>query len=145
MLMSKCLLVVSTARRALTIFFVGLACIQYVATCPAQSTTPSLPPGVQDVVKLVKAGLNEDVVMAQIKHVAASYNLSADQIIYLHEQGVSQNEIAALMGTAAPTSSASLVPVTPPSAPTTPSGSGTVPPPAIPSLATPAVPPAASN
>jgi len=68
--------------------------------CSAQ-TAPNLPPGVQDVVKLVKAGLEEEVVLAQIRNTAAYYNLSADQLIYLHEQGVSQNEIKALLGTGA--------------------------------------------
>jgi hypothetical protein len=72
-------------------------------------TAQSLPPGVQDVVKLVKAGLSEDVVLAQIQHNGAFYNLSTDQIIYLHDQGVTQSEIKALMGSggsAAPTAPA---------------------------------------
>jgi len=60
---------------------------------------PNLPPGVQDVVKLVKAGLSEDVILAQIKNAGASYNLSADQLIYLKDQGVTQTEIKALIGT----------------------------------------------
>ncbi len=66
---------------------------------------PSLPPGVQDVVKLAKAGLGEEVILAQIRNTGAYYNLSADQLIYLSQQGVTQNEIKALLGpggTAAP-------------------------------------------
>ena len=75
----------------------------------------SLPPGVQDVVKMVKAGISEDVILAQIQHNAAYYNLSSDQIIYLHDQGVTQGEIKALMGSGgspAPVSSAA--PIAPP-------------------------------
>lgn len=70
--------------------------------CLAQ-TAPSLPPGVQDVVKLVKAGLSEEVVLAHIKNAGASYILSADQLIYVHEQGVSENEMKALLGAGNPT------------------------------------------
>jgi len=66
-------------------------------SCLAQ-TAPSLPPGVQEVVKLAKAGLDEEVVLAHIRNAAAYYNLSVDQLIYLHDQGVSANEIKALMG-----------------------------------------------
>jgi hypothetical protein len=70
--------------------------------CLAQ-TAPSLPPGVQDVVKLVKAGLSEEVVLAHIKNAGASYNLSADQLIYVHDQGVTENELKALLGSGSPT------------------------------------------
>src|ERR1035437_1341328 len=65
--------------------------------CRAQ-TAPSLPPGVQDVVKLVKAGLGEEVVLAHIRNAGASYTLSADQIIYIHDQGVTENVMKALLG-----------------------------------------------
>ena len=88
----------------------------------AQSAA-TLPSGVQEVVKLVKAGLGEPVVLAHIKNTGAFYKLSADQIIYLHDQGVSQNEIAALMGdtagtgSGAPTSAAAPVPSTAPTVP----------------------------
>jgi hypothetical protein len=70
--------------------------------CPAQ-TAPSLPPGVQDVVNLVKAGLGEEVVLAHIRSTGAYYSLSADQLIYLHQQGASENEIKALLGASSQT------------------------------------------
>ncbi len=47
----------------------------------AQTPPPTLPPGVQDVVKLARAGLSDDVILAQIKSAGASYALTADQII----------------------------------------------------------------
>src|ERR1035438_8468276 len=74
-------------------------------------TAPSLPPGVQDVVKLVKAGLGEEVGLAHIKNPGATYTLSADQIIYVHQQGVSENEMRALMGSGSPNVPASPAPV----------------------------------
>ena len=91
------------------------ACLALQTTaipCLAQ-TAPSLPPGVQDVVKLVKGGLGEEVVLAQIRNTGAYYNLSADQLIYLQGQGVTQNEIKALLGSGSPT-----VPANPAPAPT---------------------------
>jgi hypothetical protein len=83
----------------------------------------SIPPGVQDVVKLVRAGISEDVVLAQIQHNGAFYNLSTEQIIYLHDQGVTQSEIKALMGSggsASPTSAAPPPPIAPGPGPETP-------------------------
>jgi hypothetical protein len=65
--------------------------------CQAQSDPANLPPGVQDVLKLTRAGLSEDLILAQVRTTSATYNLTADQIIYLSNQGVSQNVIKALM------------------------------------------------
>lgn len=73
-------------------------------------TSPDLPAGVQDVVKLVKAGLEEDLVLAHIKKTGASYSLSADQLIYLRDQGVSQTELKALLGSTAPPVQTQVVP-----------------------------------
>jgi hypothetical protein len=56
-----------------------------------------LPPGVSDVVKLVQAGMKEDVVLAKIRNDGLSYNLTTDQIIYLSNAGIPQDIIAALM------------------------------------------------
>ncbi len=82
----------------------AVACVAIAAVswstgnlCNAQTQTVSLPPGVQDIVKLAHAGISEDVMMAQIKSAGASYNLNADQIIYLNSQGVSQSVIQALL------------------------------------------------
>src|SRR5579883_3467916 len=63
----------------------------------AQTATVSLPPGVQDVVKLTQAGIGEDVILTQVKNAGQTYNLSADQIIYLTKSGVSQNVVKALI------------------------------------------------
>jgi Family of unknown function (DUF6600) len=85
-------------------------------SCVAQTATVALPAGVQDVVKLVKAGMSDEVVLAQIKSQGASYTLSADQLIYLSGQGVSQTVIKALLQTNNSTPSAA-----PPAAPAAPS------------------------
>lgn len=108
----------------------------------AQTPPPSLPPGVQDVVKLAHAGMSDDVILAQVKSAGAMYNLSADQIIYLSTQGVSQNVIKALLPSGgstvaappaappmapAPPMVAPANPIAPPAVPGTPGPDGTVP------------------
>lgn len=75
---------------------VALSLIGSANFAPAQSA-PTLPPGVQDVVKMSQAGLGEDVIMAQVKNTGATYQLNADQIIYLSKSGVSQNIIKTLI------------------------------------------------
>jgi hypothetical protein len=91
----------------------GLVLPMTAIDCLAQ-TAPSLPPGVQDVVRLVKADLSEDVILAHIRNTGAYYNLSADQLIYLHEQGVTQNEIKSLLGAGSPAVPASPAPASAP-------------------------------
>src|ERR1017187_9719104 len=95
---------------ALVCLVAGLVWSITAINCLAQ-TTPTLPPGVQDVIKLVKAGLGEEVVLAHIKNTGATYILSADQIIYVHQQGVSENEVKALMGSGSPSVAANPAPV----------------------------------
>ncbi len=98
----------------------------------AQTPPPSLPPGVQDVVKLAHAGMSDDVILAQIRSAGAMYNLNADQIIYLSTQGVSQNVIKALLpsggSTATPPPAAPTMPPAPPMVgPTPPPGAPAAP------------------
>ena len=98
----------------------GLACASLglfgsCHLCQAQNAPIDLPPGVQDVVKLARAGITEDIILTQIKTAGATYSLTADQIIYLSSQGVSQNVLRALMNTSpAPEVRPVPVPSTPP-------------------------------
>lgn len=68
---------------------------------PAPATQPALPaglpPGVSDVVKLARAGVKEEVILAKVKKDGVSYNLTTDQIIGLSDAGISQAIIAALL------------------------------------------------
>lgn len=80
----------------------------------AKAQTVSLPPGVQDVVKLSQAGVSEDVILTQVRGAGAYYNLSADQIIYLTKSGVTQNVIKALVTpNSAPAPTVPVAPVAP--------------------------------
>lgn len=69
------------------------------AQTPPADVAQSLPQGVTDVVKLTQAKISETVILTKIKNDGISYSLNADQIIYLGNQGVSQNVINALLQT----------------------------------------------
>src|SRR6185437_15765476 len=110
----------------------------------AQTAAPALPPGVQDVLKLSQAGLGEDVILSQVKTAGATYQLNADQIIYLSKAGVSQNVIKALISGNNAGAPAAVVPAPVIPAPATaPAPSATIPPPpSAPPVATaPSAPP----
>jgi len=84
--------------RAMAAIIVACIALSGLGGAPATAQTPSdLPPGVQDVVKLTKAGLSEKIILSKVKQDGASYNLTADQIIYLKNQGVPESVIDALV------------------------------------------------
>jgi hypothetical protein len=90
----------SLAAACLACFFLPPSHAQAPAAAAAEpSAIPAdLPPGAQDVVKLTQAGLNEDVIVAQVRSAGHIYRLTADQIIELTNAGVSQNVIKTLIG-----------------------------------------------
>ncbi len=106
---------------------IGVACIalsgpfgMLATVARAQDATVDVPAGVQDVVKLTKAGMSEDIILAKVKKTGVSYDLSTDQMIYLKNQGVSQNVITALLQAG---------PASAPAAPASTSSSSSLPPP----------------
>ena len=120
-------------------FAILVACIALggvsgiLATRASAQTPPNLPPGVVDVIGLTKAGFGEDGILAKVKKAGVSYDLTAEQMIYLKNQGVSENVISALLqaGSAStPAPAVSAPPVTPPPPSATPSGSPSTPAPA---------------
>lgn len=68
----------------------------------AQASTAAAPSSgqmsVQGVVDLVKQGLSDDAVAAQIRATGSLFNLSDAQISNLKQQGVSQKVIDAMLG-----------------------------------------------
>jgi hypothetical protein len=50
-----------------------------------------------EVLKLVRAGVNEEVVMAYIQHSRSGFNLTADEIVQLHNEGVTDKMINAML------------------------------------------------
>src|SRR6267154_4412620 len=68
------------------------------AQVPPQAPVPSnLSAGVAEVMRLAEAGTSEDVVLAYIQNAGASFSLTADQILYLRDNGVSSAVITAML------------------------------------------------
>lgn len=84
------------------VYFVAitLACLGTGMTCKAQSASADLSPDVQEVLTLSRQHMDDSVITNYIASTGKSYKLSADDIIYLNSQGVSQAVISALLATA---------------------------------------------
>jgi hypothetical protein len=65
-----------------------------VRTAPAQ---PRVPYGAQDVLKLTRAKVSEDIVVTYVENSGTVYGLRADDIVFLRDQGVSDRVIAAMI------------------------------------------------
>lgn len=63
----------------------------------AQTAAANLSPDLQEIVKFEQAHMSDDVILAYIKNSGKAYNLSADDMLYLNGQGVSQAVISALL------------------------------------------------
>ncbi|HVM60672.1 MAG TPA: DUF6600 domain-containing protein [Verrucomicrobiae bacterium] len=129
-------IVVAVVCAALAGMFAGVSRVSAAdAAAPAD-----LSPATQEVVKLAQAHLGDDVITSYIRNSNASYTLSADDIVYLKAQGVSQNIISLMLqkgpsGAAPAPAAASPAPPPPPSAPgpaPTPTAETEAPPPASP-------------
>jgi len=96
----------------------GSTTLAQVASAPsvgqpvaASAAAPQLAYGVPEILRLAQAKINDDTIIAYIKNSGTSYALSADQIIYLRHQGVSDAVIKTMLDqpktyTATPASSA---------------------------------------
>ncbi len=77
----------------------GLALLAGVVS--AQNTpvvaAPSLAYGVPQVLRLSQAKVGDDTIIAYVRNFGNSYGLDADQIIYLRQQGVSDNVITTML------------------------------------------------
>ena len=86
------------SSRLLAITFALTAASLFAQEVPRQPTFFSL----DDVVKLVHAGVAEDVIVAQIKHYKKPFELNSDEILELKRNGVSDVVIRYLLDPAAP-------------------------------------------
>jgi len=76
----------------------GLAALVLGCTlCVASADQTTLSPGVQQVLKLSQAHMTDDVITSYIRNSNDTYKLSADDVLYLNGQGVSQAVISALL------------------------------------------------
>lgn len=68
------------------------------APAPASQTVPELSFGVPDVLKLSKAKISDDTIVTYIQYSGRSYGgLSAAEIVYLHEQGVTDRVVSSML------------------------------------------------
>lgn len=86
----------------------GLSAIFFLIFCIAVAAQQVI--NNDAIVKMVKAGLSDDLIVATINSQPSAYNTSADGIIALKTAGVSDKVVAAIVARAA-------APATPPSAP----------------------------
>ncbi len=63
----------------------------------AQTPPASVSPDLQEIVKFTQAHMSDDVVISYIKNANKTYSLSADDMLYLNSQGVSQAVLAAML------------------------------------------------
>jgi hypothetical protein len=120
---------------ALAALVIGCLCWNGGTLSRAQSAPATQSPQLQEIVKLSQAKMGDDVILAYIKNSGAAYNLSADDILYLNSQGVSQPVVSALLQAKA---SAAPAAVTTPATPAPPVNSV---PPAAPMASAPSVSP----
>ena len=57
----------------------------------------ALSPGLAEVVKLAQAGLGEEVIQAYVDKFSGSFQLGADQLLYLKDLGVSENVMTTIL------------------------------------------------
>ncbi len=100
---------------ALAFLAVAWMCWSVGNVCQAQTAPADFTPALNRVVNLSKGGMSDDFILTYITNSGTTFNLSVDDIIYLHKQSVSDGVIKALMQTAAPASPAPVpaAPVTP--------------------------------
>src|SRR4051794_33648540 len=72
-----------------------------IATGQAPAGAPAVPStlssSVAEVIKLSESGTGEEVVLAYIQNSSATFNLTADDILYLRDIGISSTVISAMI------------------------------------------------
>jgi hypothetical protein len=77
---------------------VAPATAQPTALAPAPAAAPvQLPYGASQILQLAPAKIADNTIVAYIRNSGNSYNLNADQIIYLQQQGISTTIINAML------------------------------------------------
>src|SRR5260370_482829 len=63
---------------------------------PGAAPAPAVSPSAAEVVRLAEAGTSDDVMLAYIQNSTSTFDLSADQILYLRDIGLSSPVITAM-------------------------------------------------
>lgn len=96
----------ATVKAALICAAIGWMCLTGESFCRAQTTAtnaPALSPDLQEVVTLSREQMGDEVITNYIRSTGRSYQLTADQIIYMKTQGVSSTVLNTLIQTASST------------------------------------------
>jgi hypothetical protein len=75
----------------------ALSTLNVVAQNSPVNTAPSLAYGVPQILQLAQAKVGDDTIIAYIRNSGNNYGLDANQIIYLRQQGISDNVITAML------------------------------------------------
>ena len=89
----------SFQKSFLAVAVIGLA-FSTLAVAAENSSDTAAPPlayGVPQILKLSQAGIGDDTIIAYVHNSGNSYGLDADQIIYLKQQGISDNVLTAML------------------------------------------------
>lgn len=103
----------------------GAVCLFTVAVAAAQPMSEPKTLTVKDVMRLVSAGVPEDIIVARIKRAAKPFDLSADEILELRRDGMPPTVLKYLIDPSLP-----YTPPPPPSPPVAPPKASPPPPPA---------------
>ena len=116
--------VITAATLALGVRFAATAAAQEPATPnsapsppPAAATPVQLSSGAQDVLKLARAKISDDVTVAFVQTSDRRFNLTASEIVYLRKEGVSDRVLTSML---TPQSQPAAAPQAPPPSPTFP-------------------------
>jgi hypothetical protein len=90
---TACGIAALTGLLIVAIYWCGAECAS------AQTSASGHAANLDEIVKLTKAQMTDDVILNFIKGSGNQYNLSADDLVYLKSQGVSQPVISALLQT----------------------------------------------
>src|SRR5436189_1946211 len=64
---------------------------------PVAPVPTNLSPAVGEVVRLAESGVGEDIIIAYIQNSQAPFEVSADQVLYLRDIGLSSQMITAML------------------------------------------------
>ena len=107
-----------TKFQRMTVLLALTGLVWSASTVLAQnSPVPQLAYGVPQVLQLVQAKVGDDTIIAYIKNSGNSYGLSADQIIYLRQQGASDAVVTAMLQQPNPAAVAATAPIAAPATP----------------------------
>jgi hypothetical protein len=92
------LLAVSVTQAQETSSSISTSSVPTITITPSADTSPAkLPYGVEDVLKLSKAQISQDVILNYIQNSGTVYSLAPADILYLHNEGVSDKVVNAMI------------------------------------------------